>query len=42
MQVELMYQPAYTLGRLCLTGGEQVRVEAASIVGMSAGTTLVG
>jgi uncharacterized protein (TIGR00266 family) len=40
MQVELMYQPAYTLGRVQLAGGEQVRVEAASMVGMSAGMTL--
>ena len=40
MQVELMYQPAFTLGRLCLGRGEQVRVEAAAMVGMSAGTTL--
>ena len=40
MQVELMYQPAYTLGRVQLTGSEQVRVEASSMVGMSTGTTL--
>jgi uncharacterized protein (TIGR00266 family) len=40
MQVELMYQNAYTLGRLHLTGGEKVRVEAASMVGMSSGVTL--
>lgn len=40
MQVELMYQPAYTIGRVILTGGEQVRVEAASMVGMSSGVTL--
>lgn len=40
MHVELMYQPAYTLGRVRLTGGEQVRVEAASMVGMSSGVTL--
>jgi uncharacterized protein (AIM24 family) len=40
MQVELMYQPAYTLGRVQLTGGEQMRVEAASMVGMSAGMAL--
>jgi hypothetical protein len=36
MQVELMYQHAYTLGRVRLAAGEQVRVEAASMVGMSA------
>jgi uncharacterized protein (TIGR00266 family) len=40
MQVELMYQPAYTIGRVLLAGGEQVRVEAASMVGMSSGVTL--
>ncbi len=40
MQVELMYQSAYTLGLLRLQGGEQVRVEAASMVGMSTGVTL--
>ena len=40
MQVELMYQPSYTLGRVRLAGGEQVRVEAASMVGMSSGVTL--
>lgn len=40
MQVELMYQPAFTLGRLLLRGSEQVRVEASSMVGMSTGTTL--
>jgi uncharacterized protein (AIM24 family) len=40
MHVELMYQPAFTLGRLQLRGGEQVRVEASSMVGMSTGTTL--
>lgn len=40
MQVELMYQHAYTLGRVRLSGGEKVRVEAASMVGMSNGVTL--
>jgi len=40
MEVELMYQHAYTLGRVKLVGGEQVRVEAASMVGMSSGVTL--
>ncbi len=40
MEVELMYQHAYTLGRVRLAGGEQVRVEAASMVGMSGGVTL--
>jgi uncharacterized protein (TIGR00266 family) len=40
MEIELMYPNAYTLGRIHLTGGEQVRVEAASMVGMSGGVTL--
>ncbi|NJL49953.1 MAG: AIM24 family protein, partial [Leptolyngbyaceae cyanobacterium SM2_5_2] len=40
MQIELMYEHAYTLGRILLTDGEQVRVEAASMMGMSAGVTL--
>lgn len=40
MNVELMYQPSYTLGRLRLSPGEQVRVEAASMVGMSSGVTV--
>lgn len=40
MEVELMYQSAYTIGRLRLVGGEQVRVESGSMVGMSAGVTL--
>jgi len=40
MQVELMYEPAYTLGRVLLQGGEKVRVEASSMVGMSGGVTL--
>ncbi len=40
MKVELMYQPGYTLGRVRLAGGEKVRVESASMVGMSSGVTL--
>ncbi|MGB5975217.1 MAG: TIGR00266 family protein [Nodosilinea sp.] len=40
MQIELMYEHAYTLGRILLTSGEKVRVEAASMMGMSAGITL--
>ncbi|MFB2923668.1 MULTISPECIES: TIGR00266 family protein [Aerosakkonema] len=40
MNIELMYQPAYTIGRILLSGGEQVRVEAASMLGMSSGVTL--
>ncbi|MEM6835242.1 MAG: AIM24 family protein [Cyanobacteria bacterium P01_C01_bin.120] len=40
MQVKLMYESAYTLGQVSLTGSEQVRVKTASMVGMSAGRTL--
>jgi uncharacterized protein (TIGR00266 family) len=40
MQVKLMYEHAYTIGQVSLSGGEQVRVEAASMVGMSGGVTL--
>jgi uncharacterized protein (AIM24 family) len=40
MQVKLMYEHAYTVGQVSLSGGEQVRVEAASMVGMSGGVTL--
>jgi uncharacterized protein (AIM24 family) len=35
-----MYQPGYTIRRVLLVGGEQVRVEAAAMVGMSGGVTL--
>jgi uncharacterized protein (TIGR00266 family) len=40
MEIQLMYESAYTIGQVNLSGGEQVRVEAASMVGMSAGITL--
>ncbi|MGF1569429.1 MAG: TIGR00266 family protein [Nodosilinea sp.] len=40
MNIELLYQPTYAVGRIALAGGEQVRVEAASMLGMSTGTTL--
>ncbi|MBN4000667.1 TIGR00266 family protein [Nostoc sp. LPT] len=40
MEVDLMYQHAYTLGQVRFTGGEKVQIEAASMVGMSHGVTL--
>lgn len=40
MQIELLYRPAFSLGMIHLDGGEQVRVEAASMVSMSQGITL--
>lgn len=40
MQVELLYRPAFSLGMIHLDGGEEVRVEAASMVSMSSGVTL--
>ncbi len=40
MDIQLMYENAYTIGQVNLSGGEQVRVEASSMVGMSAGMTL--
>lgn len=40
MQIELLYRPAFSLGIIKLDGGEQVRVEAASMVTMSQGITL--
>lgn len=40
MQIELLYRPAFSLGVIQLDGGEEVRVEAASMVSMSQGITL--
>ena len=40
MHIELLYQPAFSLGVINLDGNEQVRVEAASMVSMSQGMTL--
>ena len=40
MQIELLYRPAFSLGIIHLDGGEEVRVEAASMVSMSQGITL--
>ena len=41
MQIEIRYSPSYSLGILNLSGSEQVRVEAGSMVGMSQGVSLV-
>ncbi len=40
MQIEILYRPAYSLARIKLTGGEEVKVEAGSMVSMSGGVTL--
>ncbi|MBP6786010.1 MAG: TIGR00266 family protein [Candidatus Promineofilum sp.] len=40
MQIELLYRPAFSMGIINLDGGEEVRVEAASMVTMSQGITL--
>ena len=40
MEVEILYRPSYSLGILSLDGGEEVRVEAGSMVSMSDGVDL--
>jgi uncharacterized protein (TIGR00266 family) len=40
MDIQTLYKPSYSLGVLKLSGGEQVRVEAGSMVSMSPGITL--
>lgn len=40
MDINILYQPSYSLGQLKLRGGEQVRVEGGSMVGMSDGVTM--
>ena len=40
MNIEILYQPSYSLGVLKLADGEEVRVEGGAMVSMSAGTTL--
>jgi uncharacterized protein (TIGR00266 family) len=37
MQIEILYRPSYSLGLIKLEGGEEVRVEAASMVSMTDG-----
>jgi uncharacterized protein (TIGR00266 family) len=40
MDIEIFYRPSYSLGVIKLEGGEEVRVEAASMVSMSSGISL--
>ncbi len=40
MDVEILYRPSYSVGKLKLTSGEQVRVEGGGMVAMSHGVTL--
>jgi uncharacterized protein (TIGR00266 family) len=40
MQTEILYRPSYSLTRVKLEPNETIRVEAGSMVGMSAGVTL--
>jgi len=40
MEVNILYQPSYSLGVLKLKAGEEVRVEGGSMVSMSQGVTL--
>lgn len=40
MQAEILYRPSYSLARVQLDGGEQMRVEAGSMVSMSPGVSI--
>ncbi|KAA3647017.1 MAG: TIGR00266 family protein [Chloroflexi bacterium] len=40
MQIDILYQPAYSLGVLKLEGNEEVRVEGGSMVSMSQGMVM--
>ncbi len=40
MDIEILYKPAYSLGVLKLSGGEQVRVEGGAMVSMSEDVTI--
>mgnify|MGYP001308084849 CR=1 FL=1 len=40
MQSEILYRPSYSMARVTLAGGEEARVEAGSMVAMSAGMQL--
>lgn len=40
MNVEILYKPAYALGVLTLSSGEEVRVEGGAMVSMSDGVTI--
>lgn len=40
MEIEILYRPSYSLGKIGLSGGEEVRVEAGSMVAMSGGVSM--
>ena len=40
MEIEILYRPAYYLARVRLAGGEEIKVEAGSMVSMSDGVML--
>jgi uncharacterized protein (TIGR00266 family) len=40
MQIEILYRPSYSLAKIALEGGEEVRVEGGSMVSMSHGISL--
>ncbi len=40
MQIEILYRPSYSLAKIDLEGGEEVRVEGGSMVSMSDGIDL--
>ena len=40
MDIEILYRPSYSLGKIALEGGEEVRIEGGSMVGMSDGINL--
>jgi uncharacterized protein (TIGR00266 family) len=40
MDIEILYRPSYSLGKITLEGGEEVCVEGGSMVSMSQGVTL--
>lgn len=40
MQIDILYRPSYSLAKISLEGGEEVRVEGGSMVSMSHGINL--
>ena len=40
MQVEILYRPSFSMAQIRLAPGEEIRVEAGSMVSMSAGVTI--
>ncbi len=40
MDIEIMYRPSYSVGKLKLAGGERIRVEGGSMVGMTNGIAI--